>query len=198
MPQLPQIEITMDGITYDNTFSSDIAIDVTNLQDELATHAEKYAYYAFLAATARAKAAYAKMELEQLYARVDFEKRKAAGNVPGFKYTEKMCENEVITDQRYIEQKKKALDANLLADQLDEAARAMAQRREMLVQLGGISRQQMSPQRVVEQQQGVVESLIGASRNPNPPPPAPPPQQPAPTPAVESGVPIPQSRRRRQ
>jgi hypothetical protein len=169
--QLPHIEIIIDGVTYDNTFARDVMIDRTNLEVELATHAERYAYYAFLAATARAKEAIKKMEKDQLYARVDFEKRRAAQQVPGFKYTEKMCENEVITDPRYTTLSEEYITAKLLADQLEECARAMAQRREMLVQLGGISRQQMAPQRVVEQQAAVVERVIASNRAPAPPPP---------------------------
>lgn len=196
MPQLPHIEIIIDGITYDNTFQRDVAIDQTNLNDELATHAEKYAYYGFLAAIAATKAAYAKMESEQLYARIDHEKRRAAQQVPGFKYTEKMAENEVITDPRYIEQQKKYLDTKLLSDQLTEAARAMAQRREMLVQLGGISRQQMSPQRVVEQQAEVVHGIM--NRPPAPAPaPNPPPTPPQPVSQPEGSAPAAPARRRR-
>jgi hypothetical protein len=162
--QLPKIEIIIDGITYDNTFSDDVRIDRTNIEEELVTQAEKYAYYAFLAATARAKAAYGKMDRDQTYARVDHEKRNVAKAIPGFKQTEKMVENEVITDARFIEAEKKYLDLNLLADQLEKAERAMAQRREMLIQLGGITRQQMSPMRVVEQNAVTARDLIAQSR----------------------------------
>jgi crotonobetainyl-CoA:carnitine CoA-transferase CaiB-like acyl-CoA transferase len=198
--KLPHIEISIDGVTYDNTFQKDISVDQTNLQDEFVHHAERYAYYAFLSALARSKAATAKMEKEQVYARVDAEKRQAAGQVPGFKFTEKMAENEVITDPRYVDAHKRWIEATLLADLLEEASRAMSQRREMLVQFGGIARQQMSPQRVLEQQVPIVEQLISQSRTPSPPP-MPPPLELSATasesePAAEPTPPT--SRRRRQ
>jgi len=209
--QLPLIEITIDGVKYENTFQQDVSIDRTNIETELATHAEKYAYYGFLSSLAKAKAAYAKMERDQVYARLDAEKRKLAAAVTGLKYTEKMCENEVITDKRYVEIAHRYLDLELLADQLEKAERAMSQRREMLVQLGGISRQMMAPQRVVEQQSSVAADLIERSRAQTapqttpyapPPPPAPlaeapqpeAPPAPAPAPVVETAPP----RRRRQ
>jgi len=163
--QLPNIEIKIDGIVYENTFAQDISIDRTNLEEEFATHAEKYYYYAFLAQVAEAKAAFKKNEVKQVYARIDAEKRGAVMKLPAdvkatVKYTEKMYESEVITDPRYVEAQKEEIEANLLAGQLSEAARAMAQRRDMLVQLGGMFRQSQAPTRVVEQQAPVVEGLI--------------------------------------
>jgi len=173
MAKLPNIEIKLDGIEYAYTFSEDISVDRTNLEEELSTQAEKYYYYAYLATTARTKALFKKAELEQMYARVDNEKRNLAKTVPGFKYTEKMCENEVITDPRYVALQTAYFEADLLANQLDECARAMAQRRDMLIQLGGITRQTMSPTRVVEQQRDVAETLIAKTRERSPSQPLP-------------------------
>ena len=160
----PRIEISIDGITYENTFQDDIRIDRTNLEQELATHAEKYHYYASLAQIASFKAASKKFELEQLYARVDCEKRIQA-STSGVKHTEKMFESEVITDPRYATAQGEYLQSTLLANQLTECAKSMAHRRDMLIQLGGITKQTLQPQRVVEQQANAVREMITTSRN---------------------------------
>lgn len=168
---LPNIEITIDGVTYDNTFSHDVTIDRTNLEEEIAEHAQKYYYYAFLSEVAKTKAAFKKIEMEQCYATLDHEKRDAAKNISGFKFTEKMCENEVITDQRYRTAQTAYLTADLLANQLEKAERAMSQRKDMLIQLGNINRHVMSPSpRVTEQQTSVAEELISRTRGGQLPP----------------------------
>ena len=166
--RLPEIAIVINGITYENTFARDVLIDRTDLETEFARQPETYAYYAFLAEDAKALYERAKAELEQQYARLDHEKRTNAAAIsaqnPKFKLTEKMVENEVITDPRYITSQTAMLDAKLLAGQLQQAATAIAQRRDMLQQMGANSRIGMMPARVLEHQQESAHEIIAANR----------------------------------
>jgi hypothetical protein len=165
---LPKIKIEIHGIEYDNTFADDIRIDRTNLDEEFATQAEKYAYYAFLAEEAKSAYEFLKFEVEQLYATVDHEKRMAAEAVKAqnksFKYTETMCANEVITDKRYVDKKGEMLNAKKLAGQLDQAAKSVAQRRDMLQQLGANTRNSMQPTRAVEQRAEAAHDIIAQNQ----------------------------------
>lgn len=187
---IPKIDIVIAGVVYENTFARDILIDKTNIEDEFLTQPQKYHYYSYLAEEAKSKAAIKKFEVEQLYARIDFEKRHAANSLTGnphakIKYTEKMCENEVITDKRYSDAFNELLEMQRLANQLEKCAVSFAQRRDMLIQLGGNLRQTMQPQRLVDQQVATMREVMG--RKPlqqalpmHVPPPAMPPSLPFP------------------
>lgn len=195
MRRLPDINITIDGVTYESTYNDDVHIDHTNLEQEFLTHAEKYTYYAFLAAAARDKAVRKKDILAQIYAVVDSEKR-TAPKAPGLKYTETMYENEVKTDPRYKQAQTEFNDAELLANQLQQVAIGMAHRRDMLIQLGGMARQSMAPTRIVEQHAQTAQDLIAQTRAAQQAPSLPPPVAEAPEPSTVEGSEPP--RRRRQ
>jgi hypothetical protein len=171
--RLPEIKIQINGIEYDNSYTSDIRIDRTNLDEELATQAEKYSYYAFLAAEAEFIHACKKQELERLYGQLDSEKRAAAAAAKAsgsdFKWTEKMYESEVITDKRYTTLAKEVLEARLLADQLKVCANGFSQRREMLISLASGHRNSLLPHRVIEEQTETAKEIIRQNhrRSPN-------------------------------
>lgn len=162
-------KIEIDGIEYNNSFQNDIRIDRTNLDEEFTTQGEKFAYWGFLAEAAKARYHMLKFELDGLAANVESEKRKAADAArimnPKFKYTEKMCESEVITDDRYQVKKLEMLDAQKLAGYLARFAEAIAQRMQMLCQMGANVRVATTPDRVMEQQHQVVKNVITNSKN---------------------------------
>ena len=189
--KLPEIKIEIRGIEYDNSFADDVQIDRTNLDEEFATQAEKYAYYAFLAEEAKAVHERSKFELEQAYAVIDHEKRMCAAATkaanPKFKMTEKMVENEVLTDRRYGEKKEAVLKAKLLAGQLQQAAIAIAQRRDMLQQLGASARIGQLPTRALEPKQTHARDIVAANQEPaDEPAPGLPPDPPASEPERKS------------
>lgn len=142
--KLPEIKITLNGVEYEHTFNTDVQIDRTNLDDEFASQAEKYAFYGFLAEQAKHNAEHRKHILENVEASLDSEKRAEAERtksmLKSFKYTETMCHNEVISDPRYKEHQKAWMDAKLLAAQLDICAKAIAMRKDMLKELGAVAR----------------------------------------------------------
>jgi hypothetical protein len=84
-----------------------------------------------------------------------------------FKYTEKMCENEVHGDPRYKDALEAYHKAKLLSGQLDIAARAIAMRRDMLMQMGAAARIGAMPTRVLEAKREVAKEIIAASKAPD-------------------------------
>ena len=162
------MKITIEGVKYDHDFNKDVLIDQTQLEEEFSTQAEKYAFYAFLAARARAAYEHNKFALEQIEAALDHEKRSGHEQVKmqnaKHKYTEKMIEGEVITDKRFKDKKKEVLDARLLSEQLDKAAGAIAQRKDMLIQLGLGARIGNAPARVVDQHADAAHDVIAANK----------------------------------
>lgn len=161
---LPKIELTVNGIKYDNTFDEDIKIDRTNLEEEFLTQSEKYAFYSFLAEEARYLADRRKAVVENVYAALDAEKRLAAAQMAAqnskYKYTESMCHNEIIGDQRYKDVLEAQHKATLLANQLNVASRAMAMRKDMLMQMGHSQRAGGAPPRVQATQTEHVKDII--------------------------------------
>jgi len=130
---------------WGNPIEDDILIDQGNLDQEFLNQPEKYAWWAFLTEHAKAQVNELKNELEFLYARLDHRVRtkaqmasveaKAKKIIP-VKYTEKMVENEIITDKAYQELMSKYNDLRKQAGLATAGMNAMLQRRDMLLQLG--------------------------------------------------------------
>ena len=167
MSDMPEVKIQIGDVDYDNSFNDDIRIDRTNIDNELSTHAEKYWFYAYLAEEANWRVGVLAHELEQMYARTDHMVRQKAEGIRkagGNKMTEKMVENEVITDQKYQAKKLDLLDAKKMFGQLKACSMAMMARKDMLVQIGGIARQQMIPDRVMEHKVATAHEVIANNR----------------------------------
>jgi len=149
--KLPEIKIEINGIEYNHSFSADVQIDRTDLDEEFATQAQKYAYYGLMAEEAKFQSARRKTELDNIAAHLDHRKRQNANLArmkdPKFKFTETMCANEVKTDPEYREALHAYQEADKLAGQLDIAKRAIAMRRDMLIQMGASARLGVSPPR---------------------------------------------------
>ncbi len=164
MIKLPLIVLTVNGITYDNTFDQDYIIDRTNLEEEFIEQPAKYAFYAFLQEEAEYLKRNQKSILERTYAALDQEKCHLAQVAGLGKYTEKMCENEVITDQRYKDAQDAYNKAELLAAQLRVCRESMAQRKDMLMQMGASARTGAQSPRILAQQAEDARELIRKSK----------------------------------
>lgn len=153
---LEQIELKIDGVTYPNRIARDLSIDRTNLEEEFLHQAERFAYYASMEALAKDRRGRLKAQLELLYAQLDSEKRQAANAMqaanPKFKYTEKMCENEVKGDTRYQSVMQEYHDADRLSNLLGAWRNAMDHRRESLISLGAHDRTGNFSTRVLAEQ----------------------------------------------
>lgn len=153
---LQNFPIEIDGVNYPNDISDHLRIDRTDLEEEFATQPEYYAYYASMEAIAKDKRSRLKHGLELLYAQLDADKRQHAHTMqvqnPKFKYTEKMCENEVKGDKRYQEMLADYLAAEKLANLLGAWRNAFDHRREVLISLGAHDRTgNLSPRVLAEQ-----------------------------------------------
>ena len=166
---LPKIDITLNGVEYDHSFEDDVSIDRTNLDEEFSTQPTKYAFYAFLAEEAKYLADRQKAILENVYAAIDTEKRTNASTLlaqnPKHKHTEKMYENEVKGDARYKDTLEAYHKAKLLAGQLDVASRAIAMRRDMLMQMGATARLGAVPTRVMEAKRDNAKTIIAKQKS---------------------------------
>jgi hypothetical protein len=169
--KLPELVVTLNGVTYDHTFEDDVRVDRTNLDFEFEDQPRRYAFYAFLAAEARHIVNRRKAVMEQVAAVVDSEKRLEAQQLQAqgakHKPTEAMYEHMVNTDKRYMAAQEEYHLAMRTADQLTEASRAIAQRKDMLIQLGSSSRVGSIPTAVTSAQEAHVKELIARNRREN-------------------------------
>lgn len=164
MSDIFKFTIEINNIKYDNNLEEDLRVDRTNLDEDFAHQHERFAKYATLHELAKDNLERAKRMLDILYAQVDHEKRQEAKNMqdvnPKFKFTEKMCENSVLTDERYQKMHLKYLDAKKLVGVLGVGKEAFAQRKEMLISLGANQRVGATSTRVLEPQ---VKQIINNS-----------------------------------
>lgn len=127
--------LTVGETTFESKLAQDLYIDKSDLANEFLDHPRRYAFYSTCAEIASAKETSYKVNLERLYALLDHEKRSEL-MMAGVKVTEKMVENSVITDERYIALQEEYLKAQKDASICKSAMFAMQQRKDMLVQLG--------------------------------------------------------------
>ena len=167
---LQNLPIEIDGVSYPNDIADHLRIDRTDLEEEFTTQPERYAYYASMEAIAKDKRARLKHGLELLYAQLDSEKRKEAQVLqvqnPKFKYTEKMCENEVKGDKRYQDMLREHLEAERLSNLLGAWRNAMDHRREVLISLGAHDRTGNMSTRVLAEQ---AKNTLTQKANTEPP-----------------------------
>jgi len=126
---------TVGSIDYASTLDEDLYINRGDLNTSFSEHSAKFAYYATCFELAADKLRRMEVDLKRLYAVLDHEKRMDMLN-SGAKSTEKMIENMVITDDRYVIFQSDTLDAEKQLGLLKAARDSMAARKEMLVSLG--------------------------------------------------------------
>jgi len=129
------VQVTINGISYSSSLEDDIKIDPSDLDAEFVEQSRKYAWWAILSEMAKDLVSKQKYDLDILYAQLDHEKRSQA-LVAKVKLTEKMVENEVITDKRYQAKMKEYLESKRQYGVLQAGREAFTQRKEMLISLG--------------------------------------------------------------
>lgn len=130
---------TVGDITYESQLEEDLFVNRGDLSAEFARHAERFAFYATAYELAVERLQRLENALKRLYAQLDHEKRGALMSA-GVKTTEKMIENSVITDERYIAGEAEVLEGQKQVGVLKAARDAMIHRRDMLVSLGATYR----------------------------------------------------------
>jgi len=129
------ISVTFNGVTYQSSLEEDVKINSSDLDGEFVEQPRKYVWWAVLSEIAKDLVAQKKYEMEMLYARLDHEKRTAA-MAAKVKLTERMVENEVITDTRYQKCMAEYLEIKKQNGVLGAGKEAFAQRKDMLISLG--------------------------------------------------------------
>ncbi len=130
-------------MTFESKLQDDLYVDRSDLNNAFIRHPERYAFYATCYEIAAAKENTYKVNLDRLYAILDHEKRGEL-QMAGVKTTEKMVENSVITDDRYVALQDEYLRASKDASICKAAMFAMQHRKDMLIQLGSAARAELN------------------------------------------------------
>lgn len=131
--------LTVGEMTFESKLQEDLFVNRSDLNSEFLRHPERFAFYATCYEIAAAKESTYKVNLDRLYAILDHEKRGELV-MAGVKTTEKMVENSVITDSRYVALQAEYLQAQKDAAICKAAMNAMQHRKDMLIQLGSAAR----------------------------------------------------------
>src|SRR5690349_20184544 len=110
-PTLKELNPTfqVEDFKYESKLEEDLFINRNDLSDEFARHSERYAFYCTCFELASSKVELYEINLERLYAILDAEKRQDMLNSQ-MKSTEKMIENMVITDAKYVALQEETLE----------------------------------------------------------------------------------------
>ena len=127
-------KIMIGDIEYAITPTEDLQVNQMHINDEFATHSEKFGWYSTAYELAVDYELRKKAELERAYANLDQEARLYLADQK--KVTEKMVENMVITSDLYKQIQEEYLDAKKNTGVLKGIRDAMMHKRDMLVGLG--------------------------------------------------------------
>lgn len=123
-------------------FSKDVAINPADLTAAQMSQASLYAHYAGLAAKAQYQHDQLKTRLEKVEAILDGEYRQKF-NDEGKKITEKSIEAAVKMDERWEKLNSLVNQAKMIAGINKGNAEAFSQRKDMVMQMGAMARQEM-------------------------------------------------------
>jgi hypothetical protein len=126
-------------------FRRDIALDETNLDAAMMQQASLRAYYGTVAAQAEGHAARTKAKFEILEAKL-FDEHEKALAAKGEKTTQAKIDAAVKNDPRWFAGKNKVIEAETVASVNKSLTFALADRRDMLIQLGSDRREEFKGQ----------------------------------------------------
>jgi hypothetical protein len=136
-----KVELDLDGVVHKGALQDDLPINESNITAEFIVQPELFAWWATVMELAKDLVAREKYRLDRLYAITDHNVRKFY-NDNKQKVTEKIVENEVITDEEYQKAKLEYLEAKKQLGLLLAGKEAMVQRKDMLISIGANMRAQ--------------------------------------------------------
>lgn len=149
------------------TFRSETRVTEATLDACMIEQNGLRAYYGSLAAHAEAQAARLKMKFDVIEATIYNEHRKALA-ATGEKSTEKMVENAVKMDRRWLRAKNMVIEAETIATINKNLVESLKDRRDMIIQLGADRRDEYKgAARVLAQQndhQSTAERALAAAK----------------------------------
>lgn len=128
-----------------HAFRGETAINDTNLDDAMIKQASLRAYYNTLAAQAEAQANRMKARFDVIEAKLNHDHRRILveeESAGGAKATEKSVDNAVKLDPRWLKAKNTLIEAEAIASINKGLAISLADRRDMLIQLGSDRREE--------------------------------------------------------
>ena len=137
-----QIDIKVEDKEFRGTTRSVLLVNEANLNQEFIEQPSTFAWFATLAEIANAEVSSKELALEVLKANLEGELRQRLAELGG-KVTEKMIEGGVITDKRYKVATEELIDSTKQLGILKSMVKALDQRKDMLIQLGSMKRQEM-------------------------------------------------------
>lgn len=143
-----------------NEFKKETQVKDFNLDSCFMEQSSLRAHYGAMAARAEAQASTCKVKFEVLEARLYDYHRKTLTDA-GAKVTEKMVENAVKTDPRWLAGKENVIDAETIAAVNKSLAISLADRRDMLIQLGADRRDEAKGQARLLAAQAERDNMAG-------------------------------------
>ena len=137
-----QLSLQVAGKEFEGNLRDIVKINEAILTDEFIKQPSLYAWFATLLEYASAEMETQKMNLSILRANLDAEKRTVLVN-EGKKATESMVESAIEVDERAIQAQKNLIESSRQYGILRAIVRALEQRKDMLIQVGSMKRQEM-------------------------------------------------------
>ena len=154
MESIEKFEIKIDNKITKIDIEKDLDINMDDINNELIKQPAKYAYYATLSEFAHKRVSELDNEINVVYSQIyqqivtannqlEEESKDKKGKKPE-KLTETAIKNMIINRKSYNELVKQQIQMEYIYNILKAARQAFEQRCQMLIQLGSISRQQLS------------------------------------------------------
>ncbi len=153
-----EINLTIDKENYKSELYTDLIIDDNDLDDEFMEQPRKFAWWAAVEALAKDLYEVKKMELKRLYAITDANAR-AEGKASRTKKTEKMVENEVLTNQEYQIAENALAEIRKQYNLAHAGKEAFEQRKEMLISLGANYRAEVSADPTIMKERAKLKAI---------------------------------------
>lgn len=135
-------EVTVEHFVTPDQLKEDLSINPADLNEAMIKQAALFAHYAVLSSRASRQADHMKQRAEIIQSKVDKELRDAAAD-EGKKITEAALGKEIVRDPRVVQAQKMVNEARMIAELAKNALEAFKQRRDMLVQIGLMQREEM-------------------------------------------------------
>lgn len=135
-----KVTVSIGDKKYDGTIREVLQISEANLSDEFQNQPSTYAYFAALAEFAVADVEQKKLQFSVMEANLDSSKRL---ELKDQKVTEAVIRSAIIKDSKYQVLSEELIEAQRQLGILKSLVRALEQRKDMLIQLGSMKRQEM-------------------------------------------------------
>lgn len=136
-----QINLKVTDKVFDGNIREVLNINEAALSEEFVKQPSLFAWFAALAEIANAEVESKKMAVSLLRANLDAEKRTELST--SGKITESMVDSAITKDKRFQVASEELIESGRQFGILKAMVRALEQRKDMLIQLGGMKRQEM-------------------------------------------------------